>query len=296
VQLIKINTIFTGFKLNSAKNQALETRFIAYKNSRIRCLGFGRGARPVLCFHGYGEQAGLFSFLEEAAGNEYRFYAVDLPFHGETEWNEGLDFHWKDLRDIIKLLPQTFNIEPYTLNSPTLMGFSLGGRVALSLYQAMPEKIEKLILLAPDGLKVNFWYWLSTQTWPGKALFRFTMKHPGWFFGLLKMQRSLKLVNASVIKFVNYYIDDRSAREVLYNRWISLRRLRPNLEKIKKEVEKFETPVRLLYGKHDRIILPSRGEKFRRGIEPYCSINIIPSGHQLLHEKHAKEIVETLKA
>jgi hypothetical protein len=46
----------------------------------------------------------------------------------------------------------------------------------------MPEQIEKLVLLAPDGLKVNFWYWLATQTWLGKNSFCFTMKHPGWFF------------------------------------------------------------------------------------------------------------------
>ena len=94
----------------------------------------------------------------------------------------------------------------------TLLGFSLGGRIAFSLYQAQPETIEKIILLAPDGLKVNFWYWLSTQTLIGNNLFAFTMKYPGWFLGFLKMANKLKLVNASIFKFVNYYIGNKEVR------------------------------------------------------------------------------------
>jgi pimeloyl-ACP methyl ester carboxylesterase len=50
----------------------------------------------------------------------------------------------------------------------------------------------------------------------------------------------------------------------------------------------------LVYGKHDRIILSSVGEKFRKGIEGQCRVTIIPSGHQVLHEKHAEDIVAAL--
>src|SRR5438477_13115821 len=87
----------------------------------------------------------------------------------------------------------------------TLMGFSLGGRMALALYEKMSPSVERLVLLAPDGLKVNFWYWLSTQTWIGNRLFLFTMNHPSWFFSFLKGLNKLKLVNVSIFKFVNYY-------------------------------------------------------------------------------------------
>jgi pimeloyl-ACP methyl ester carboxylesterase len=45
-----------------------------------------------------------------------------------------------------------------------LMGFSLDGRIALSVLELMPAGVSRLVLLAPDGLKINFWYWLSTQT------------------------------------------------------------------------------------------------------------------------------------
>lgn len=273
---------------------------LAYKSSRIGYYRFGTGPRLVLCFHGYGEQGAYFDFLGKEAGTAFSFYAIDLPFHGHTEWKEGLSFTHTDLQEIIHaiLLENNHGLHPDSYRDAnlelTLIGFSLGGRIALSLYQAWPEAIQKLILLAPDGLTVNFWYRLATRTWLGNRLFSFTMKHPSWFFTLLKVLNKLRLVNASVFKFVNYYIGDKEARLLLYQRWTSLRRLKPNLQRIKNCIRNNKTRVQLIYGRHDRIILPVRGEQFKNGIEEYCSIQVIASGHQVLHEKHAVEIVQSL--
>jgi pimeloyl-ACP methyl ester carboxylesterase len=271
----------------------VEPRFLTHKNSQVAWYHFGSGSQLVICFHGYGENGTYFSFLEKYAGDRFSFIAIDLPFHGKTDWNENLDFSWEDLREIIHLI----NHKQETKNDkPTLLGFSLGGRVALSLYQAIPNQIEKLVLLAPDGLKVNFWYWLSTQTLIGRKLFYFTMQHPGWFFGFLQLMRKIGIVNSSIFKFVKYYIDNADVRHELYNRWITLRRLRPNLSKIKSLIRANKTPVRLMYGKHDKIILSVRGEKFKKGIEDYCNVSVIESGHQVLHEKHVKDILKQLES
>ena len=249
----------------------------------------------AICFHGFGENAAMFGFLANYADNQYTFYSIDLPFHGKTDWKDGLNFTSTDLQQIVEEILQKNNHTLPTKNySLSLLGFSLGGRMALSLYQAMPDKIQKLILLAPDGLKMNFWYWLATQTWLGNKFFAFTMKKPGWFFGFLKLLNKLKLVNASIFKFVNYYIGDAEVRRLLYARWTTLRKLRPNLRRIKNKIRENKTPVRLVYGKHDRIILSSVGEKFRKGIEEHCAITIINSGHQVLHEKHIQEILPAL--
>lgn len=270
----------------------MEHRFLTYKNSLISWYQFGTGSQPVFCFHGYGENGTYFSFLEKHPGDRFSFIAIDLPFHGKTEWNEGLAFSWEDLRNIINVI----NDKQETITEKlTLLGFSLGGRIALSLYQAVPDIIEKLVLLAPDGLKVNFWYWVSTQTLLGKKLFYTTMQNPGWFFGFLKVMRKIGIVNSSVFKFVKYYIDNTEVRHELYNRWITLRKLRPNLSKIKSLIRTNKTPVRLVYGKHDKIILSVRGDKFKKGIENYCTISIIESGHQVLHEKHVKDIIKQLE-
>lgn len=262
---------------------------LTYINSGIVYYRFGSGPELSLCFHGYGEDASVYHFLEKHAGNQYTFYSIDLPFHGKTVWNEGLKFTPDDLRKISEAIVDIGNFDQITL-----IGFSLGGRMILSLYELMPEKIKRIVLLAPDGLKVNFWYWLSTQTWVGNRLFAFTMKHPGWFFGFLKFLNALRLVNASVFKFVSYYIENKQFRKLLYQRWTSLRKIKPHLDTIKSLIKKQNTPVRLIYGKHDRIILSSIGEKFRKGIEEQATLSVINSGHQVLHEKHVKEIVKAL--
>lgn len=249
----------------------------------------GTGERVVFCFHGYGEDATGFTFLENTAGDEFTFYALDLPFHGKTEWREKGNFKKEDLAAIVNSI-----IQEHVNSKICLLGFSLGGRMALSLFQAIPDRVEKLVLLAPDGLKINFWYWLATQTSVGNQFFRYTMKRPGWFFGFLRGMNKLKLVNASIFKFVNFYISDKPVREALYKRWTSLGEIKPGLKKIKSLIRINKIPVRLLYGKYDRIILSARGEKFRKGIEATCSIRVINSGHQLLHEKHAREIVESI--
>jgi len=199
-----------------------------------------------------------------------------------------LTFTVNDLQKIIAL------ILPGSNRKFSLIGFSLGGRVALALFEAMPSRVEKMILLAPDGLKVNFWYWLSTQTLAGNRLFAFTMKYPGWFFALLKILNKLKFVNASIFKFVNFYIGDKEVRRLLYARWTSMRKLKPGLPRIRSLVLTNQTQVRLLYGKHDRIILPARGQKFIKGIEKFCTLSLIRSGHQVLAGKHVQQIVQAL--
>ncbi len=253
----------------------------------------GAGHTVILCFHGYGETAAHFKFLaEHLLPEQYCLVAVDLPFHGQTVWKEGLDFSPDDLQKITGLILEQASIPAG--QKIILMGFSLGGRMALQLYQTLPAQIHKLVLMAPDGLKVNFWYWLATQTRAGNRFFAFTMKKPGWFFGLLRLMNKLKLVNSSIFKFVNYYIGDPEVRRLLYSRWTTLRKIKPALPAIKNYINENKTAVRLVYGKHDRIILSSVGEKFKTGIEEQCTLTVINSGHQVLHEKHAGEIMKAL--
>ena len=271
----------------------MENRLFPYKGSGISYYRFGSGPAIAICFHGYGEQGTLYSFFEEYAGASYTFYCIDLPFHGKTEWNEGLTFTSNDLQQIVNGILEANDLSQGA-ERLTLLGFSLGGRIALTLYQQQPQSIEKILLLAPDGLKINFWYWLSTQTSVGNRLFAFSMKNPGWFLGFLRVANKVKLVNASVFKFVNYYIGNKEARLHLYQRWMCLRHIKPDPILIKDHIRRYRTKTRLIYGKYDRIIMPSRGEKFRNGIEDFCTITVIDSGHQVVHENHVQQLLPAL--
>jgi pimeloyl-ACP methyl ester carboxylesterase len=231
-----------------------------------------------------------FGFLVPVLQEEYTILAIDLPFHGETIWRSG-EASGKDLAAIIhELLIR----EKFDNSKIELLGFSLGGRIALTLFQEMPERISRLVLLAPDGLKMNFWYWLPTQTLMGNRLFKWTMKHPGWFLGMLKFGNRLELINQSIYKFVEYYIHDEPARQELYDRWTSMSKCRPNLDKIRKQLIQHAPELRLLYGKYDRIILTGPAFRFLRKADQHTRIEILDCGHQVLHAKNAQAIVNAL--
>ena len=230
--------------------------------------------------------------MEEVLAQEYTILAIDLPFHGKTEWNEEL---FLDPDTLIALIKSMVAGKRGSECKWTLMGYSMGGRVALGLLEKMPEKIAKMVLLAPDGLSVNSWYWWATQTKGGNAIFRWTMRKPGWLFFLLRLGNALQVINRSVYKFTTYYTEDPVLRQELYARWTTMRGFKPSLAAIRALIGQRQIPVRLLYGRHDRIIPSRRGEKLRKGMEAYCRITVVAMGHQLLQAKNEGVIVALLK-
>ena len=141
---------------------------ILYKESTINYCRFGNGDKTLFCFHGYGESSDSFLFLENYLGKEYTIIAIDFPLHGKTDWKQQI-FLPDDLINIIELLkPSKQKI--------SILAYSMGGRMALHLLQTIPQSIENIGLIAPDGLHLNFWYWLGTQTKMGNNLFKLTTR------------------------------------------------------------------------------------------------------------------------
>jgi pimeloyl-ACP methyl ester carboxylesterase len=104
----------------------------------------------------------------------------------------------------------------------------------------------------------------------------------------------MHLINASIFKFVDHYIGNEEVRKQLYTRWTAFRRIKSGRKHLQQLIKQTKTPVHLVYGKHDRIILPGGGKKLQKGIEEYCSLDMIASGHQVLHGKHAMDILKHL--
>jgi len=156
------------------------------------------------------------------------------------------------------------------------------------MLQSMPVQIERMVLVAPDGLHQNFWYWLGTQTLLGNKLFAHTMKKPYWFFALTSFGYKIRLVNKSIVKIIHYYLDDEEGRLLLYQRWTTMRKFKPKPEVVVNAINNYKIPVRFLFGSYDRIILSERSNFFKRN--QYVKVKIINAGHQLLGEKFAEDI------
>lgn len=257
---------------------------IPYKQSFVHTFFYGSGPEWLICFHGFGEEGKSFEILESHLGKAYTIIAIDFPFHGETVWNEGLLMTADDLLNVIGIATET---DPVKIKF-SILAYSLGGRIALHLLQIIPSQIKGVVLLAPDGLRLNFWYWLGTQTYAGNKLFSYTMKHPGWFFFLVDICGKIKLLNKSIIKFVHYYLDDKEVRLLLYKRWTTMRKFKPALQTVRSNIALYKTPVRFVFGNYDRIILAKRSSQFEN--IPSVNIIVLQAGHQLLKEKYAGDI------
>jgi len=265
----------------------MPSHFIESQGSRLHYHRFGTGNQWLFCFHGYGEAAEKFLFLEQALSKTHTIIAIDLPFHGKTAWTGPLLFEPAVLMDIIqKLAPPEKPVQ--------LMGYSMGGRVCLRLLEMYPQQISRLVLLAPDGLHRNRWQKLATQTWAGNQLFRFTMQYPHWMFLLMQLSTKLGLFNKSISRFAHHYLDDREERKKLYQRWTTMRKFRPSIPLLQQMIVQYSIPVYLLFGKYDRVILSKHGYRLQKGLEHLIKVEEIEAGHQLLQEKYTDQLMKMI--
>ena len=262
-------------------------KVLQYKSSQIAYYTYGSGNEVLFCFHGYGLTGESFAVLQPVLETDYTLICIDLPFHGATNWQEGLVFSEEDLWEVLLLL------NPLSDKPFSLMGYSMGGRIALSLLEKHPQQIKQVALVAPDGLKFNWWQAISTRTAVGNLLFRYTMQHPQWLFALIRVASFCKLIDRSVEVFTLLYISEEQERQLLYKRWHAMRDYAPRLSELRKLINQYKIPVNLLFGAYDKVITTNQGYAFKKN-EPLITIRELKCGHQLIKEKYAAEVGQLL--
>lgn len=110
-----------------------------HDDTRVHVESAGAGA-PLVLLHGFAMHGGLFAPLVPALARHRCVYVVDLPGHG---WSAPLAPY--DL----PTLAATIDRATGGIEGPlTLLGWSLGGQVALQWALARPERVHRLILVA----------------------------------------------------------------------------------------------------------------------------------------------------
>lgn len=260
--------------------------FVTINTNKICVHVFGSGPRLLIAFHGFKESGDNFYVFENILGKEFTLYAPDLPYCGSTIWN-GSVFEMKEVEFLMRTLLDHFGADRFTL-----LGFSMGGRIALCAASVFIPEIEALILLAPDGLKVNPWYYFVTQTKIGHTLFRYLVYHPLWLHFIIEAGLKLHLTNESVYKFVKMHTDDKEQRMLVYKVWTCMKNLSPDITEIKKQIKRRHLPVIFIFGKYDRIFPPGHGKIFEE--VPTAKILALDYGHQLLKQETGEEIFRYL--
>ena len=117
---------------------------IATASGELSMLTAGEG-EPILLIHGLGATKG--SFLPTVAALEASFHtiALDLPGFGDSSKPLGVPYHPPFFaRSVVELM------DALGLQWAHVIGNSMGGRVALELGLRYPERVGRLVLLAPS--------------------------------------------------------------------------------------------------------------------------------------------------
>jgi pimeloyl-[acyl-carrier protein] methyl ester esterase len=212
--------------------------------------------KDLVLLHGWGFNADLFNDLIETYKDQYRITKIDLPGHGRSDEVVGGIDEWCD--EIIKILP----------NNPILLGWSLGGLLAINI--ARKVQISKLILVASSPNFVQNYHWKF-----GIDADNFKQFSDALQLNLskgLKRFVSLQTQDKSKLKVLNQSIDQFPTSTQALNQGLEILL---NTDLIA-ALEQLDAPIEVILGDRDTLVPCKIGEW-------YQSLNIktqiLKSGH-----------------
>jgi len=257
----------------------LQENFISYGDSKLHYAKAGTGGTPLLLFHGFGQNNQVFDQWVAALGEKYSLYAFDLYFHGQSTWPGRVALEKNDWKEIIQLFLKQEKIERFAV-----LGFSLGGKFALTTVEAFPEKILKLYLLAPDGIKTSIWYSLATYPIAVRYLFKSMILKPGRLHTLAKVFRSLGIVDKGILRFAESQMDTEEKRRRVYYSWVYFRHLKFNLRNMANVLNSHQILIVMIAGKYDKVIEAKNMNRLLRYVNKQ-RFEVIEAGHNDLIKK-----------
>jgi pimeloyl-ACP methyl ester carboxylesterase len=137
---------FLAATADDARPERLRFSSVRTRSGRISILQAGAGpGPPVVAVHGLGATKASFLPTVAALAGEHRMIALDLPGFGDS----GKPFAARyDARFFAESVVEL--LDALEIDRAHIAGNSLGGRVALELGIHAPERVDRLVLLAPS--------------------------------------------------------------------------------------------------------------------------------------------------
>ena len=265
-----------------------ESAYIAIGNQQLHYLRWGSGGKLLLAFHGYGNEAAIFSPLKSYLADQYTILSFDLPHHGNTKWAGEALLTKNDVVELATILKAKYKVDKVSL-----MGYSMGGRLCMSIIEAIPTHIDKVVLLAADGLTINMYYYFLTRTWLGKKVFMNLLQKPAPYFKLLDILKKRKVITESRHKFVSYFLQSEQSRNFLLRVWLGMSAHISRPAKVKAIIKKHAIPVYIFMGMYDKVMPPALGERFKAGLDS-VQLFILEKGHRVFDSENAAQIAGVL--
>ncbi|GAO42170.1 alpha/beta fold hydrolase [Flavihumibacter petaseus] len=263
-------------------------------DNTVFCSVFGSGPEDLVCLHGYGETGASFSHLAAEIGHRYRLICPDLPLHGKTNW-KGTDFSQVDLLQLVQGVVASLQQPEISGAAITfsILGYSMGGRLALAYAGQRAAALKAVFLIAPDGIIRNGWYWFSTQTAVGNRIFRMAMTDPAMLLSSMAVARRLGWMTEKRHRFTLFFLEDEEQRQALYQRWTYFRRIRPEVKRDLDNCRAAGTTVVIIAGAKDPVIGAGKIKKHLPE-DSAVSVQVVEHNHRLLQEPAVQQIAQII--
>ena len=208
----------------------------------------GKSDKILLAFHGMGQDFSCFQKFAQTFENQYTTYLFDLPFHGKSEVDEPIITKeiWNNY--LTKFLQEN------QIQNFSIIAFSMGGRFALATLEAFSERIEKAILLAPDGITEDPFYYGATRFNFTRNILKKVLKNNHKFHGFAGLLSRVGFVHESVLKFAKMMVDTPKKQEQLYQSWVGFRTLKFNNQKLAQLINSQGIKMQIFMGKYDKLL------------------------------------------
>ncbi len=129
------------------KYQTPDSRYLVIQGQRIHFQDSGPQEAPVLLMlHGFGSSLQTWDAWTESLKKHFRVIRLDLPGFGLSGASPKQAYADADDVQVIENFLNEIRVHEFSV-----IGHSMGGKIAWNVAATYPTKVKRLILMAPDG-------------------------------------------------------------------------------------------------------------------------------------------------
>ena len=272
----------------------LEKRYVASKPQIIEVDGLQvhykatgpEGAPALLLLHGFGSSLQAWDDWSVKLEQKYRVIRLDLPGFGLTGASPANDY--SEEKDLAIL---THFVDKLGLEKFSVVGHSMGGKMAWSLAASQPERVQALVLMAPDGFPET--KDIGTKPYEVPAI-----------MGLIKFVLPKYLVRKSIEPA---FLDADALNDALVNRYFDMLRA-PGvrgaiLERSNQTIytdpvprlKAIKAPTLLIWGEQDQMIPSTNAQSYANVLSNSTTVLVPKLGHLLQEEQPEKGLAVVMQ-
>jgi pimeloyl-ACP methyl ester carboxylesterase len=245
-----------------------------------------QGAPALLLLHGFGSSLQAWDDWSLKLEQKYRVIRLDLPGFGLTGASPANDY--SEEKDLAIL---THFVDKLGLEKFSVVGHSMGGKMAWSLAASQPERVQALVLMAPDGFPET--KDIGTKPYEVPAI-----------MGLIKFVLPKYLVRKSIEPA---FSDADALNDALVNRYFDMLRA-PGvrgaiLERSNQTIytdpvprlKAIKAPTLLIWGEQDQMIPSTNAQSYANVLSNSTTVLIPKLGHLLQEEQPEKGLAAVMQ-